>query len=376
MKAPLRQLALDQRHREQGATFVANAGWRVPAHYGDPAAEYRALRQGAGLADWSANDRLELRGADRVRFLQGLVTLDVAALAPGAGGYGFFTTVKGHVLADVVVRALADRLWLELPAGTAERLRAHLERYVVADRVDIAPLADMVPLVLAGAQAPAILRAAGVADPALVPPWGHIRQRFLGTEFLGAWRSDCGVPAIELLVSSSLAASVYDELRALPDVRPVGEDALLVVRLEHGVPRFGADFTEDNLPQETGREDAVSYTKGCYLGQEVVARLHYRGQASRQLGSVVFEPGATEGGAAGDPSGVVLVPVVSPGATLLLGGRPAGTVTSVAHSPALGRRLGLAMLQRRALAVGTRLELTGGGTAEVVSPPFGSIASG
>ena len=109
----------------------------VPGHYGDPGAERDALRERCGLVDRSWVSRLELCGADRARFLNGLVTSDVENLEPGTGIYGFFTDLKGRVMADVWVMALEDRFWLELPSGTRDQIRAHLEKYVVADRVEV-----------------------------------------------------------------------------------------------------------------------------------------------------------------------------------------------------------------------------------------------
>jgi len=129
----------------------------------------------------------------------------------------------------------------------------------------------------------------------------------------------------------------------VPEADPEAREAL---RLETGMPVFGIDYGSDNLPQETGLEDSISYTKGCYLGQEVVARLHYRGQVARRLARLQSMAGEAP----------------SPGTVLFLEGRPAGTVTSTARSPTAGSVLVLAMLQRRALEPGTQLQIEGGGS--------------
>ncbi|HEY0553554.1 MAG TPA: glycine cleavage T C-terminal barrel domain-containing protein, partial [Thermoanaerobaculia bacterium] len=125
------------------------------------------------------------------------------------------------------------------------------------------------------------------------------------------------------------------------------------LRAEAGIPRFGRDFGAENFPQETGAEEAVSYTKGCYLGQEVVARIHYRGGVQKSLRGLVFDCAAP-----------------APGAALLAEGREAGTVTTVVDSIALGRPIGLAILHRRGAGTGIRLEVAGGGTAEVRDLPL------
>ena len=135
--------------------------------------------------------------------------------------------------------------------------------------------------------------------------------------------------------------------------RQVSLEALEILRAEAGIPRFGQDFGPDNFPQETGIEEAVSYTKGCYLGQEVVARIHYRGGVQKLLRGLVFEQGEPRVDAA-----------------LLHDGREAGRATTVVRSPALDRTIGLAILHRRAAEPGTRLEVEGGGTAEVKELPL------
>jgi folate-binding protein YgfZ len=175
----------------------------------------------------------------------------------------------------------------------------------------------------------------------------------LGTEV----RLQRGGPAVPwdytLWVSASIAPHLIESLLELDGVRQAGIEALEALRVEKGIPRFGVDYGPDNFPQETGLEEAVSYTKGCYLGQEVVARIHYRGGVQKMIRGLVFDGEAPESGAA-----------------LLAEGREAGTVASVVRSPALGRPIGLSILHRRAAAPGTRLEVAAGGTAEVRELPL------
>src|SRR5436190_20984329 len=139
------------------------------------ASDDTVLRDGAGLVEPPPSDLLELAGPDRLRFLNGLVTCEVKGLAEGAGRYGFFTDLKGRVLADVVILALADRLLLEVPAGSGPALAAHLRKYVIADRVEVAEHPDTVPVTLAGPLAGKIL---GGELPA--EPWSHGRREIAG----------------------------------------------------------------------------------------------------------------------------------------------------------------------------------------------------
>jgi folate-binding protein YgfZ len=153
-----------------------------------------------------------------------------------------------------------------------------------------------------------------------------------------------GVPGFTLWVPAAEAPRLKSQLLADGRIVEAGLEALDVVRTEAGVPWFGRDFGPDNFPQETGDEDAVSYTKGCYLGQEVVARIHYRGGVQKILRTLAFQPGAA--------------PV--PGTTLLFEDREAGTCGTVVDSPACGHPIGLAILHKRAAEPGTQLQYAGG----------------
>jgi len=264
-------------------------------------AEYKALRRGCGLADRSSAGRLELLGEDRHRFLNAYVTCDVKSLAAGQAAYGFVTNPQGRILTDLTLLAHEDRLWLELPAGQAEAISAHLTRYVLADRVEILPLDEMVPLALLGPRAREALSALA-GEAALAPldldrPQGrHLRAPVRGTEVVVERRAFPGGDGYVFWVSASLAPGFSEALLAAAPLVPlipivlIGAEALEIVRIEEGVPRFGRDFGPDNFPQETGlAERAVNYTKGCYLGQEVVARIHYRGGVQKQPRGLLFE---------------------------------------------------------------------------------------
>ncbi|HXU45315.1 MAG TPA: hypothetical protein VN783_07305 [Thermoanaerobaculia bacterium] len=348
--APPKRLPLAGHHRRLGAEMgTLPEGVEIPFHYGDPAAELAAVRDEVGLVDLSFRGRLELVGADRLRFLNGLVSCEVKGLAPGSGSYGFFTTGQGKILADVVLRAHEDRLWLDLPPGREAEISAHLAKYLIADRVEVMPLEDLLPLALVGPGIDAFLRE--LAD---LPegPWGHRKIAVAGTEVQLSRHPRLGAPAAVAWVSASIAKLFAEDLIAR-GARPAGFTALETLRVEAGLPRFGIDFGPENFPQETGQEEAgVSYTKGCYLGQEVVARIHYRGGVQRSLRGLKL-------------SGAL----PAPGTPLLFEGREAGKLGSTAASPRRGP-IGLAILHKRAATAGTRLDLPDGTTAEVADLPF------
>ncbi|MES1242072.1 MAG: glycine cleavage T C-terminal barrel domain-containing protein [Acidobacteriota bacterium] len=281
--------------------------------------QYRALREGCGIAVLSWRAGFDLLGADRNRFLHNYVTGDVKGLAPGSSVYTFFTSPQGRILADAVLQAGEDRLRVEVDRDQVEPIVAHLRKYLLADRVEIRPIEGLTPVVALGPQAEAALGdlVARPRSPMGAPAWT-------------IW-----TPDPETIVGTR-----------------IGSEALDILRVEAGIPRFGQDFGPDNFPQETGIEEAVSYTKGCYLGQEVVARIHYRGGVQNLLRGLVFD---------GD---------VEAGARILHDGREAGRATTVVRSPVLGTTAGLGILHKRAAEPGTRVEVEGGGTAEVRELPL------
>ncbi|HYG65741.1 MAG TPA: glycine cleavage T C-terminal barrel domain-containing protein [Thermoanaerobaculia bacterium] len=347
-------LALASLHERLGATLTPldGNGSLVPARYGSTEEEYRALREGCGVADLSWRGLLEVTGKDRQRFLNAYVTCDVKAIAPGQGAYGFFTNPQGRILSDLVLAALEDRFWMLVGPGQEEGLAGHLQKYILADRVEIRPLEGVVPLALIGPRAGEAL---GIAE--LPAPWSHVRAAVEGVEVTVQGSERFGQPAWILWAPAAEAGALLEGLAA-GGARPVGFEAQETLRVEAGIARFGRDFGPDNFPQETGAEEAaVSYTKGCYLGQEVVARIHYRGGVQKGLRGVVFE---TDSG-------------VASGTEVFHDGRPAGTVTTVVHSFALGRPAGLAILHKRAAEPGTRLQMDSiesVGTVEVRELPL------
>lgn len=338
----VRRLKLHDWHASRGAQFKEDRGVLVPWKYTaaqpgegpEDRADSRSCDSGpqAGLADLSGYGRLELVGPDRHRFLGGLVTSAVADLEPGSGVYGFVTTIKGRVLSDVVVSSFADRLFLLLPPGRSREVSEHLTKYIVADRVEVLPLQDLVPIALLGEQLEQRL------PPGVWPetPWGCQIAEIFGTQLPVSRHERFGCSALVAWVSSSILEPVVSELTQRLDLELVGGSTLERLRVERGLPAFGIDFDENNLAQESGIE-AVDFTKGCYLGQEVIARLHYRGQVPKVVRRLVWSEENSDSS----------VENVRPGDTVTFEGRKAGTVTTVAENQ------GFAMVQRRAAELGT-----------------------
>ncbi len=305
---------------------------------------HRALRESCGLVERPA-DLVEIRDDDRIRFLNGYVTCDFKSLGEGAGTYGFVTEVKGHILADVRVLVMEESLWLDLPAGKGEEITAHLKKYVIADRVHIVTLpAVWKSFTVAGARTAEVLALGELPED----EYSH-----LAFEIDGCWLWLVREADLDGVAVWTLWSSEPEEVHRILSgrgVQTVPPEALERLRVEAGRPLFGRDFGPDNFPQETGNDDAVSYEKGCYLGQEVVARIHHRGGVARRL------------------RGLRLVAGDAVGRKLVHDGRGAGVVTSATRSPRYGE-IGLAIVHKR-VEPGESVELEGGGTAIVCELPF------
>ena len=345
-------------HADLGAEWVDEGGRSVPRRYGDVAREHAALVEGRAVAARSWVDLIELRGRDRHRFLHGLVTCDVQGLAVGSSAYGFVTSVQGRVLAELVVLATEESLLVELPAGAGAPMAEHLRKYVIADDVTLAPRPDLSALTLFGAEAELELGAGGLARGG----WTLQSATLFEIPVLADRRPVWGASALTLWVGAQDAAAFFQRLLEAGrcvGLMPIGLAAVDTRRVELGIPRFGRDFGSDHFPQETGLDGTgVSYTKGCYLGQEVIARIHYRGQVNRLPRGLVLDAGGGEEALPAD------------GTELLHEGRPLGALSSAVISPALGGRIALAIVHRRGSEPGTRVDLVGGGAAQVVTLPF------
>jgi folate-binding protein YgfZ len=293
-------------------------------------AQYRQLREECGLVERAGRGLLVVGGAEAAEYLQGQLTNDTEAIEPGRWIYAALLDRKGHMQADMRVLRPGEgaELWLDLePEGLAAANR-HLQMYKIGREVEVADASDGHTLLsLIGPRATEIARA--VDAPSL--------------------RTESGV---DLVVPVAERDRIRDALLAAGAVE-VSPDAAEILRIEAGRPRFGAEMGTETMPAEAGIvEQAVSFTKGCYIGQETVARLHYKGKPNRHL------------------RGLRLSAPAQPGAALLLGEKEVGTLGSAAVSPAFGP-VGLAILRREAEPGAVVVVGEDGVTAEVVALPFG-----
>src|SRR5918995_437296 len=249
--------------------------------------QYRALREGAGLVDRSQRGVLFVSGAEAADYLESQLTNEVESLAPGKGCYAALLDRKGHMQADLRVLRLAPaELWLDTERVAAERLRRHLDMYRIGRDVTVEDVSAGHAII--SVIGPAAAEAAG-AGP-LAPEHAH---RELGSG-RRAVATDLGV---DLIVPASGAEAARTALLEAGAVE-VSEAAAEILRVESGRPRYGAEMTEATIPAEAGiNERAVSFTKGCYIGQETVARLHYKGKPNRHLRGLRLSSPAARGDA-------------------------------------------------------------------------------
>lgn len=348
-------------NREAAGELGDVDGRPVVLHYGDVDAEYSALRSGTLLVDRSLRGRLRFRGEKARETLTGLVTNDVSALEPGLGTYAAALTPKGKIIADVRVFADGDSLLVDTPARAFAGFLAMVKKYVNPRQ---APFADesaaLHDLCVAGANARLVLDEAFAAPSATLgtlPPYGHLAVEVEGAAVLVARVPDAGVDAYDCI----MPAEAHDALRARllgAGARPGGLQAWDIARIEAGRPEWGVDIDDSTIPQEANFDElhAISYTKGCYTGQETVARVHFRGHVNRHLRGIVFE---------GDE-------IAPPKATVTdVTGKPIGDVRSGAVSPRLGP-IALAMIRREA-EIGAAVKATWDGgerSGRIVRLPF------
>ena len=331
----------------RGAVLAGFQNLTLPAHFGDVGGEWRAAREGGAVFCAGFRGVLAATGEDRAVFLQGMLSNDVAALAPGQGTYAALLDQQGKVVSDLRVYVEGERILLDAVRWRCPVLQAALERFIVADDVELAVGEDETPLVgLEGPLARAIAGEALGTNDLPQAPYGHTRIGFQGVSVLAVTASEVDGHGMLLCGPPRSAPALFDAC-VEAGARPLGMEALNALRVEAGVPWAGIDMDETVLMLETGRDAAISFTKGCYLGQEVVERIAARGHVNRHLVGAVLE-GTT-------------LPTI--GARLVADGREVGYVTSAARSEALGRVIALAMVHRKHSAPGERVVIDDGGAA-------------
>jgi tRNA-modifying protein YgfZ len=322
---------------------------------------YAALRHGAGLVDRTGRGRLLLTGNDRRGYLQGLLTNDIEALTAGAGCYAAYLTPQGRMIADMRVFETGDAILMDMEGSVAALVRDRLSQFMFSEDVDVHDLTASTaqPGVygpLAGDVVAAACRSLGSSVEGKSPEPQIIRVDVAGSPVYLLRSDDVGVAGYDVIAPAKIAPSVQQALRDAGAV-DIDEATAEITRIEAGRPRFGVDMDEDTIPLEAGIEDrAISLTKGCYVGQEIIIRVLHRGhgRVARRLVGMVFDQAA---------------PVPRRGDAVVAGAREIGRVTSAAYSPRLASPIALGYVHRDFVEPGTAVEV--GGRAGNVAPlPF------
>lgn len=311
---------------------------------------YDAARTSAVVVDRSGEGRLRLTGADRVSWLQGLVTNDVAALQPGEGCYAAYLTPQGRMISDLRILATREALLLDVPTVARATVAARFDQFIITEDVVVEDVtARVARLGVHGPQAAAIVGKAldePVATLAYLTEHAHVDVEFQDAPVIIAGCHALGGPGFDVYCAAERVTDVAAKLFAA-GAQDITADAWDTLRIEAGLPLFGVDMDTDTIPLEAGLEaHAISMTKGCYVGQEVVIRILHRG-GGRVVRRLV--PWAADDEAAADAG------VPGHGTPIAAGGKEIGRVTSAAWSPTLRRVIGLGYAHRDHAEPGTRI---------------------
>jgi len=354
--SPSARSPLAEYHVAQGARLVAYHGAQVPARFSDPRQEHAAVRNAAGLFDFSFRAKFAVTGADRVRFLQGMVTNDVKNLTPGHGIYAAMLNPQGKILADMRLYCTEDRFLLDTDADLREKILQSLQHHIIADRVRLESL-ELYALALQGPRSRPLLEKTLHLDLPAMQEFDHFQTNYGGFTVRVARASSTGEEGYEIWVGEKGLLGVWGAACGQAptyEMLPCGVEALESLRIEAGIPRYGSELSEDTLLLEAGLLNAVSFTKGCYVGQEIVERTRSRGHINWKLvGLLVRAP---------EPP--------APGEKLTSAGQEIGEVASACVSPTLGQTIALAYVRREVAEPGTKLVLAPGIPVEVTALPF------
>ncbi len=282
---------------------------------------YDALHDSAAWLDLSDRGKIRVTGRDRARFLHNLLSNDVKGLAPGQGNYHFLLNAQGRIQADANLFVFADWMLLDCDSELTERILQHLKRYIIADQVALEDVTSAF---------------------AMIAVEGPKAQEAPRREETAMQASITGQPGIWFLVDPAQKARLIADLERAGAVAASPSEAA-VVRVENARPRYAEDFGDTTLPQETRQDRAISFTKGCYLGQEIVERIRSRGQVHKQLVLIGID--------GSEPP--------APGSTITAAGQEIGHLTSPVYSPRMQQSLGLAILRREFATPEAGLQVAG-----------------
>jgi folate-binding protein YgfZ len=333
-------------------------GAATAVRFGDPQAEFMALRTGCGVYDLGFRAKISLTGGDRVRWLNGMVTNNVRDLAAGQGVYSFLLNPQGHILGDLYAYNRGESITIDTDLGQAEKILATFDHYIIMDDVEVANLSEqLTALGISGPKSADVLASAGFTLQEMQPLQVQ-SVMWRGTECAVVRGEDADHLAYEIWIAPAAVSQLWDAFVAA-GASPVGSDALEMHRIVSGIPRYGVDIRERDLPQETEQARALNFNKGCYVGQEIVERIRSRGAVHRKFTGFLAEGAAP----------------VAAGTKVVAGEKEIGEITSSAYlqlpdpSPGAGKTVALGYI-RREVGVPGREVMIGSAKTTVVQLPI------
>jgi glycine cleavage system T protein len=342
----MRRTPLYEIHRLLEATFAnIHEGWELVAHFTDALAEHHLVRNGVGILDLSHRGRLRLTGGDRATFLHRIISNDVEGLKVGDGNYATLLTNRGKVISDMKVYAFEDAIDIDTNAETTQILYQDLDKYLIADNVEIEDLTSQTSLIgVHGPKSIGLIREAFGLDVSVLPEHSAMVHEIDGQRIACVRENETGEIGYNLYTASASVAWLWDTLltKGRPfGAQPAGLIALNSLRIEAGLPRYGAELDDSIIPLEAELESALSFEKGCYIGQEIVARMKYRGHPNRLLRG--FE-------IAGETP-------PQQGALIFDGEKEIGWITSAVNSPTLRKTIALGYVRTAFTEAGSKVEV-------------------
>ncbi len=355
-----KKLTLHEIHAANGAKFLEVEGWMLPTYFTDPATENLAVRNHVGIIDLSYKGYLKIGGSDRASFLQGIITNDVGDIKLGDGIHAAILTIKGRIIADFILLAFAEAFILETEASVSEKLRTTLSRYKIREKVAIEQSYEIGSIAVQGPKSPHLIKKITGKPLPELKTYNHTQIQLHEDWVTIRKQSITGETGYILTTSQTALQEIWEKLLKAGiefSLQPVGYEASESLRIEAGLPRYGFDLSEENIPLEIEKEDMISFTKGCYVGQEVVARLKFLGQANKHLKGLLLASEA----------------IPTHNSRITQDQKEFGRVTSSTYSPSLKQPIALAYLRREYCTPGTQVMVESNGRefpATVADLPF------
>ena len=343
-------------HEQLGAAFEKkHLDWNIATEFTDAISEHHTVRNNVGIADVSYRGRHRLIGEDRAKFLHRVISNDVESLSTGEGTYATLLTHRGKIIADLSISVLEDAISIDTAPETTESLFSELDKYIIADDVELSDVtAETGAIAVHGPKSTDLVQSAlGINELAALPErYNCFREAdALYDHTIVCVRTDStGERGWTLYTAAEALGSLWEALMiegARFNVQPIGWNALESLRIEAGVPRYGTELTDSVIPLEAELEHAIDFEKGCYIGQEIVARMKYRGHPNRLLRGIEVDPDSTSQERC----------ILHPGAPIFKEDKEIGWVTSATFAPTLGKSVALGYVRMAITEAGSRVQM-------------------